>query len=214
MSNKEDVTIDPEVKEDSEETVNDDKQVEDTTTEGEPKVGDTTGDTNKVTEVPIARLNKEIERRKDLETQLEEAKKATKDDPVDESEVKKLADKLAKIEEADASAKRDATIKEHIEKAIEDAPEFKNVVNMDIIRQMALNPANKDKTYPQLLEEAYGNAVTGKRTIETTTPRGGAADTKVDFKRAETDGDYRKEIFADPTLKAEYNKDIETRIGI
>jgi len=56
-----------------------------------------------------------------------------------------------------------------------------------VIKALAFNPANKNKTYSQLLDEAYGNALTGRRTIETTTPRGGAKDTKVDMQRAQSD---------------------------
>ena len=106
------------------------------------------------------------------------------------------------------------TLDKHINDALENAPEFKDVANVEVIKQMALNPANKDKTYSQLLEEAYGNALGGKRTIETTTPRGGADDGKVDLERASRDQEYRKHVLATPELKKQYNEGIETRIGL
>ena len=63
-----------------------------------------------------------------------------------------------------------------LEKALQNAPEYRDVVNVSVIKALAFNPANANKTYRQLLEEAYGNAITGQRTVETTTPRGGAKD--------------------------------------
>jgi len=78
---------------------------------------------------------------------------------------------------------------------------------------MALNPANKDKTFSALLEEAYGSALGGKRTIETTTPRGGADNTKVDAERAQKDPEYRKEVFANPDLKKQYNESLTDRLS-
>ena len=83
---------------------------------------------------------------------------------------------------------------------------------MDVLKREALNPANRNKTYPQLLEEVYGNTLGGTRTAETTTPRGGAEGAKVDLEKAGRDNEYLKEVLADPVLKAQYNKDLEQRI--
>ena len=86
------------------------------------------------------------------------------------------------------------------------------MANTDILKQMAL--ANKDMTYSQLLDKVYGNTLEGKRTLETTTPRGGAKDAKVDFERAQRDGEYRKSVLRDPALKKQYNVGLETRINL
>lgn len=208
-------TPEPEVNEAPETTEN---ETQDTDT-SEPTVGEAQSDTsNKPSQVPMARLDKEIQRRKELEKELEALRAEKKDEgssnPDKEPDVKELAKKLQTIEEREAAAKRDAIISENISKALESAPEYKDIVNMDVIKQMALNPANKDKTYTQLLDEAYGNAVGGKRTIETTTPRGGAKDTQVDIDRARKDAAYRREVLADPDLRKQYNQGLENRIPL
>lgn len=214
MSDKDTTTPETEVNESPEETVNDEQVAEET-------IGDTleetqAEETQKVPDtIPKARLDKEIQRRKDLEKKLEELEGS--EEPESESEVKVLADKLAKIESREKAEKTAAILEKGLNKALEEAPEYANIVNHDVIKQMALNPANKDKTFTQLLDDAYGNALTGKRTVETSTPRGGAKDTKVDMTRAQRDSAYRKEVLADPALRKQYNEadgGIENRIRL
>lgn len=176
-------------------------------------------DTKKPTEVPLSRLNKEIQRRKELEAELKALKADLADegdteDVDDEPEVKKLAQKLEQIEERERRAKLEATFMVHLNKALDNAPEYKDIANVEVIKALAFNPANANKTYTQLLQEAYGNAVTGRRTIETTTPRGGAKDGKLDIDRARRDTDYRREVLADPELKKQYNESLHTRIPL
>jgi len=217
-------TVETQVNESPDVTVN----TEDTTVTAEPTVADLHKDVvpekKKATEVPIARLNKEIEKRKSLENELAELKRVLDgDDSVedvdDEPEVKKLAQKLEQIEEREARAqerearaKLEATFQEHLNKALDKSPEYKGIVNVEVIKSLAFNPANTNKTYSQLLEEAYGNALTGRRTVETTTPRGGAKDTQLDRRRAETDTEYRREVLADPTLRKQYNEGLTDRV--
>lgn len=190
--------------------------VEQTTVESEPTVAELHEEkpkTEKPTAVPIARLNKEIERRKELEAKLAQYESAVNEgDESAEPEVKKLAQKLEQFEERDRATKLEATFKVHLDKALDNAPEYKDIVNVEVIKQMAFNPANANKTYKQLLDEAYGNAVTGRRTIETTTPRGGAKDEKLDMARAKTDTAYRREVLADPELKKQYNEGLTDRV--
>ena len=212
-----DNTPEQEVNEAPEETVNDEQETEETVgsyqDEEEQKE-------NKVpTEVPMARLNKEIDRRKALEAELAELKKdkdadSTVSDTEKDPDVKDLAKQLAEIQAKEKRAAQEVKLAQGLEKALETAPEFKDVANADVIKQMALNPANKDKTFVQLLEEAYGNAIGGRRTIETTTPRGGAADTKVDIERTRKDPEYRREVLSNPDLKKQYNESIQDRIGL
>lgn len=91
--------------------------------------------------------------------------------------------------------------------AMERAPEFKAIANTDTIKTLALLPQNSKKTLSQILEETYGNALTGKRTVENTiTPGGGKEPEPLDYKRAEKDIGYFKEVMADPKRKAEYNE--------
>ena len=192
--------------------------------------------------VPIARLNKEIQRKKELETRIAELEAKASENNMSKAEItsdlKALAeehnidagflDKLAKtikaqaeadideklrpIAERDLSEKREKAFTEHFGKALESMPEFKGVVNADVIKQMAFNPANANKTFPQLIEEAYGNSVQGKRTIETATPRGGAQPQTVDVTKARQDPEYFKQVMADPALKKQYNDSLEKRI--
>lgn len=223
---KETGTTTPEVKEGSEETVNDTQEAEDTQTEDtpdEPTVGELQGDEpsekKKVESVPIARLNKEIERRKALEKELKEARAKTDTETTDsdddgEPDVKQLAKELKDIKDREAQARREVAFEKNLNQTLENMPEYKELVNPAVIKQMAFNAANKDKTYRQLVEEAYGNALSGRPTTEKTTPRGGAKDTKVDIDRARNDTEYRREVLADPELRKQYNEGIETRIQL
>lgn len=197
---------------------------EQTPEEAEPSVAELhkeTAEVKKPTEVPLSRLNKEIQRRKEVEAELKALRAELEsdgdveaDDIEDEPEVKKLAQKLEQIEERERRAKLEATFMQHLNKALENAPEYKDIVNVEVIKALAFNPANANKTYSQLIQEAYGNAVTGRRTIETTTPRGGAKDGKVDIQRAARDAEYRREVLADPELKRQYNESLHTRIPL
>jgi hypothetical protein len=85
-------------------------------------------------------------------------------------------------------------------------PEFKGVVNTDVVRQLATLPQNASKTISQIIEETYGNALQGKRTIETTSPNGGQEPEPLDIDRASKDIKYLTEILADPKKKAQYNE--------
>lgn len=213
-------TPEQEVNTASEETVNNEQEVN---TDTEPSVADLhpaepEPETKKKPDsVPMARLNKEISKRKELEKQLEELRGDLDEDPTvddveDEPEVKKLADRLESIEKKEKVAKMEAAFAQGLSKALENAPEYKDVVNVEVIKQMAFNPANANKTYRALLEEAYGNAISGRRTVESTTPRGGAKDAKLDRKRAESDSAYRKEVLRDPELRKQYNEGLTDRV--
>lgn len=90
--------------------------------------------------------------------------------------------------------------------AMERAPEFKTMANPEVIKQLSLLPQNAKKTLSQILEETYGNALQGKRTIETTSPGGGKEPAPLDFAKAQRDTEYFKEIMANPKLKAQYNE--------
>lgn len=114
----------------------------------------------------------------------------------------KYASKLSAKEKAekfeDAFSKQYAT-------ALERGPEFQAIANAEVIKTLATLPQNKNKTVSQLLEETYGNALTGKRTIETTQPGGGKDPEPLDIAKAEKDINYFNEVMADPKKKAQYN---------
>jgi len=216
MSDKDTTTPAEEVTQ-SEETVNDEQESEETV--GSFQEEETQQDERVSDNIPKARLDKEINRRKALEAELAELKEKKEEDETvsntdKDPEVKELAAKLAKIEENEKRAAQDVKLTAALNKALDNAPEYKDIANLALIKQMAMNPSNKEKTFPQLLDEAYGNAIPGKRTTETTTPRGGANDTKVDLARAASDPVYKREVLADPDLRAQYNADLPSRLNL
>lgn len=221
MSEKNDVvTNESEDKETPETTVNE-EQEESTEAPAKETVGDLhdTSKSEKPKEVPIERLDKEIQKRKELEAELAELRKANDESDEDDSsdgdaKVAKLEKEIAAIKERDAMQAFEAKFKEHLDSALEEAPEFKDVVNPEVVKQMVLNPKNKDKTYAEILEDVYGNSVSGKRSAETATPRGGAENEKLDLQRTQRDAEYRKKVLADPELRKQYNEGIEHRINL
>lgn len=220
---KEETTNAPEVKEESETTVNTEEGTQDESTGAseEPSVSelhqdDSSKEEKKVPEmVPKSRLDKEIQRKKELEAELARARAEVSDPSSDTSsdDVQEIKNKLAQLEQKERQEKMNQIFDQNFNKALENNPQFEGIANKEVIRQMAFNPANKDKTYSQLLNEAYGNALQGTRTVETTIPRGGAKDTKVDIQRAQSDADYRREVFANPELKQQYNEGFIDRIS-
>jgi hypothetical protein len=123
----------------------------------------------------------------------------------------KVDSKIQPLSEEKKAEKIDKVFNEHFSKTIEDMPEFKGIVNPEVIKQLSLNPLNSKKTFKQLIEETYGNALGGKRTIESAQPRNVQTE-DIDFQRASKDTEYYKEIMANPSLKAKYNASIEKRL--
>lgn len=212
-------TVETQVNESPEVTVN----TEQAETVAEPTLADlhqtepTEVPKAKINSVPKARLDKEIARRKELEQKLAALRGDAEDDPEvddvdDVPEIKKLADKLEQIERKENMSRMEKVFYENISKTLDNNPEYKEVVNIEVIKTLAFNPANANKTYKALLEEAYGNATPGRRTVETTIPHGGAKETKLDRERAKTDTAYRREVLADPELKKQYNEGLTDRV--
>lgn len=123
-------------------------------------------------------------------------------------------EELRPIKEKEISEKREKTFNEFFDKTLEEMPEYSKLVNKDVIRTLAFDPKNANKTFAQIFESAYGHLVTGKKTLETTKPRGGQDGAKVDIERARKDEKYLAEVLADPELKKEYNASIHLRIGM
>lgn len=112
----------------------------------------------------------------------------------------------AKFEGKERENKFETAFKSQYEIAMERAPEFKAIANPEVIKALAILPQNAKKTLSEILEETYGNAITGKRTIETTSPGGGKEPEPLDIRRAEKDIEYFKEVMSDPKKKAQYNE--------
>lgn len=118
----------------------------------------------------------------------------------------KISSRLKPLEEKEHSERINKAFTEHYQKALERMPEYKDVVNQEVIKALSLMPANANKTFTQLLEESYGHLITGKRTLDTTPAKGGKSDGfTVDIDRAKRDSSYFKEVMSDPNLKKQYN---------
>lgn len=127
----------------------------------------------------------------------------------------KVSSKLKPLEEKEKREKLDSIFKENYLRALEANPEYKDIANEAVIKSLSLDPSNQNKTWSQLLEMTYGHLVTGKKTMETSTARGGKDDNqKVDFDRATTDSKYFAEIMANPELKKEYNETLVQRLKL
>lgn len=112
-------------------------------------------------------------------------------------------EKLSKKEREEAI---DKAFKKHYAEALETMPEYKEIANADAIKALSLLKENANKTFAQLIEETYGKAITGKRTIDSTKPGGGKEPSPLDMDKARKDTKYFEEVMSDPVLKAEYNK--------
>lgn len=119
---------------------------------------------------------------------------------------KKAETVVKPITEKEKAEQIDGKFKVHFNKTIDSMPEYQGIVNAEVIKTLSLDPRNAKKTFAQIIEETYGNAIGGKRTLETTTPRGGHEPESVDMKRAATDEKYFEEVMANPKSKAEYNQ--------
>lgn len=118
------------------------------------------------------------------------------------------------IKEKELAQKREEIFTENYNKTLEAMPEYKDLAQKEVIKALAMNPANANKTFAQILEMSYGHLVKGKKTIEQTTPRGGNDNEEIDFNKAQRDHKYFVEIMADPKLKAKYNEDLHKRIKL
>jgi hypothetical protein len=123
-----------------------------------------------------------------------------------------LNSKLQPLEAKEKAEKINTAFNEHYEKVIAEMPEYKNVINKDVIKSLSLLPQNSKKTFQQIIEETYSNSVTGKRTMETSTPRGGK-DASLDMSKI-NDPDYFKQVMANPELKKKYNEGLTSRIKL
>lgn len=206
----------------------------------EETIGELFNEKTQPESIPKARLDKEIAKRKEAEKALADLqRKATEEDMskgeiatdlkaladehgIDPSFLNKLAgaikaqaeagfeERLRPITEKEQRAKRDAAFNAGFTKAMDNMPEYEGIVNPAVIKTLSLDPSNANKTFRQLIEEAYGNVSKGKKTLETALPRGGNASGELDYQRAKSDPAYFKEVMADPVLKKKYNDQMIT----
>lgn len=124
-----------------------------------------------------------------------------------EAEIKPLKDK-------ENAEKVDKIFTEHYDKTLEAMPEYKEIAQKDVIKALALDPKNKNKTFAQILESAYGHLLTGKRSFDAAKPGNSKDNAEVDFKRAKTDTEYFNQIMANPAMKKQYNDGLAQRLNL
>jgi hypothetical protein len=125
-----------------------------------------------------------------------------------------ISSKFKPLEEKQKEKEIGKLFKETFAKILEESPEYKGVVNEEVIKALALDPKNQNKSFNKIIEEAYGHLIPGRKTMETTTPGGGKVDGEIDFNRAKTDVEYFKQIMANPTSKAKYNSELQVRLKL
>lgn len=168
------------------------------------------GATNKEVTADIKELAEKHNVDEDFITELVATIKHQTKSEVEET----LSNEMKPIKEKDRLEKIDRVFNEHFDKTISQMPEFDGIVNKDVIKTLSLDPANKNKTFQQLIETAYGHLVTGRKTMETSKPgqtRGEAGE--VDFARAQKDTGYYQEIMNNPALKKKYNEGLTDRLS-
>lgn len=119
---------------------------------------------------------------------------------------KEIESRLKPLTEKENQERINQVFKSHFDKTIAEMPEYASIVNPEVIKQLSLNPVNGKKTFAQLIEETYGNAIGGKTSIESYKPTGRNEPEALDFDRARKDTAYFTEVLKNPKLKAEYNK--------
>jgi hypothetical protein len=146
----------------------------------------------------------------DFLQEFAEAVRANAEKEVEE----KVNSKLKPLEEKEKADKINDAFNTHYEKALKQVPEYEGIVNKEIIKALTLNPANAQKTFIQIIEEAYGHLITGKRTLDVATTRAGKNDSQeVDLDKAKKDQEYFKEVMANPVLKKKYNEKLTDRLA-
>jgi hypothetical protein len=115
--------------------------------------------------------------------------------------------KMRPLEEKERFTKKEAIFNYHFERTLDEMPEYKGIVNKDVIQSLASLPQNANKTFPQILEESYGHLVKGKKSIDSGSQTRQYTEeiTDVDFDRANNDTEYFKKVMSNPKTKKLYN---------
>jgi len=133
-----------------------------------------------------------------------------------EAEVEeKMSSKIKPMEEKDAKEKKDKAFDEHYQKVLDAMPEYKGIVQKEVIKALAFDPTNATKTFAQILEGAYGHLLPNKKAIDAARAAGGNKEiSDIDFDKANNDTEYFNKIMADPELKAKYNKEMMQKMKL
>ena len=127
---------------------------------------------------------------------------------------KEIEAKLRPIQEKEREEKVQRTFDDVYSKLMEAMPEYKNISNKEVIKSLSMDPKNANKTFAKILEDSYGHLVVGKKTLEKTSARGGNSDAPIDYRKANNDQSYFREIMGNPELKKKYNEGLIGRLKI
>jgi vacuolar-type H+-ATPase subunit I/STV1 len=118
---------------------------------------------------------------------------------------KEMENDLKPLREEAKQERINTAFETHFAKALELAPEYKGIANAEVIKTLSLDPKNAKKTFVQIIEDAYGSAVVGRKPMDSTTTRGGHELETVDLDRAARDEKYLDQVLSNPKSKKEYN---------
>lgn len=116
----------------------------------------------------------------------------------------KLAPKIQAMEEERRRENGEKKFAEIFDKTMNDMPEYTGIINKDVIKALAFSPLNAKKTLAQIVEETYGNAISGRKTLETSSGHVRKESNEVNLKNPSMD-DFDR-INADPALKEQWSK--------
>lgn len=116
---------------------------------------------------------------------------------------RKVLEKLESIEKRQKMEDLDKTFKQVLDKTLEERPEFKDVVNANVIKKLLLDPDNKEKTVEELIEETYGNVTFSKYTLESARKKS-SVDDLTDFSDIGSNTEKLAKIKANPETNKKY----------
>jgi AraC-like DNA-binding protein len=134
-------------------------------------------------------------------------RKTTKEEIRGEME-KDFSPKISQIERERAIEKAERKFEEAYSKALAENPEFNGIVNKDVIKTLAFSQQNSKKTLSEIIDDTYGSAVQGKKSIET--QHASKQPTEVDYNNPKS-ADWDK-IESDPTAKEKWSKEAAEQI--
>lgn len=124
----------------------------------------------------------------------------------------KLDSTLKPYREKEKESQINDAFEKHFNAAMESMEEYNGIVNKEVIKALSLDPKNSSKTFSQLIEDAYGQSIKGKRSIEAS-HQGNNRSQDVDIAKASKDGEYFKQMIKDEASKKEYNKGLISRLS-
>jgi len=125
----------------------------------------------------------------------------------------KLDSSLQPYKEKEKEEKINSAFEKHFSQAMEAMPEFKDVINKEVIKSLSLQPQNASKTFAQIIEDAYGQTLKGKRSIDHSNQGNNRVTNEIDLDKARKDTTYFNSVMKDSASKKEYNKDMMNRLS-